>query len=78
MNITTNVSKIIHAAKISASPLMGDVMPIHLLYGISVVEGCLAAKMLSSVGVTKQMIERVGTVPVPDMNLNMEFVVRPT
>jgi len=66
MKITPNVHKIIQAAQSAAKSSGTQAMPIHLLYGCSVAENCLASKLLGQVGITREKLEKVTSVSQPD------------
>ncbi|MCL2755889.1 MAG: ATP-dependent Clp protease ATP-binding subunit [Firmicutes bacterium] len=70
MNITQNVHKIIQAAIVSAQSSGVPPMPLHLLYGCSVVSECLASRLLKEAGITRGMLENVSSALAPDLTFN--------
>lgn len=54
----------------SAKMAGAQTMPIHLLYGVAVVENCLAARYMAQVGITRERLESTVAVPTPDMTIN--------
>ncbi|MCL2570475.1 MAG: ATP-dependent Clp protease ATP-binding subunit [Firmicutes bacterium] len=68
MKITPNIHKIIGFAMRSAQNAgTNKPMPIHLLYGVTCVPNCLAAKILADNKITKEALENIQTAPVPNM-----------
>jgi ATP-dependent Clp protease ATP-binding subunit ClpC len=71
MNISVSVDKVIKTAHnvASSSGRPMPTMPIHLLYGLCVVSGCVASKYLKTVGINEDTITKVRLVHRPDMTL---------
>ena len=67
MNATPNVQKIINTAAMAARNVSKETMPVHILYAITQVPDCLAAKYLDKLEVTKGGIELVASVPLSDL-----------
>jgi len=69
MKVTENVRTIISIANKVAATTNVPVMPIHLLYGCTAVQMCLAAQYLAESGITMDTMAGVKMVHKPDMSI---------
>lgn len=69
MRVTENVHSIISIANKVAASTGVPVMPIHLLYGCTAINTCLASKYLSEVGVNTDTMSGIKMVHKPDMSI---------